>query len=207
MKWRFRIRISLTLITAFAGFTAVRGAKADTVRFSDDTETPTVSVIGVHDNIVGQATCTVGSNEEACGVILTRGPLTNPTHFFGPGQEIGIAENSSATTLSDTISVIPSIDQVTIAFTSDVDGVSLGSCSSFGGCSIIEDGTLQTATTFVWSDGGVDTIQFCSDVEGGANTCAVATAVPEPSLILLLLTGLGTLAGLKYFDRVFSRLC
>ncbi|MFY9528128.1 MAG: PEP-CTERM sorting domain-containing protein, partial [Candidatus Acidiferrales bacterium] len=61
-------------------------------------------------------------------------------------------------------------------------------CDQLGGCQMREDGTEQTGITITWSNGTKDTIKFASDVES-------TSAVPEPSSVLLVGSGLLGLVG------------
>jgi hypothetical protein len=56
-------------------------------------------------------------------------------------------------------------------------------CSDVGGCSVIENGTMQLADTVTWSNGTMDTISFQSD----------ASEVPEPSAFIMALTAIPAL--------------
>jgi len=49
-------------------------------------------------------------------------------------------------------------------------------------CQLTENGMIQTAGYLYWNDGTTDTVRFQSDVE--------AVAVPEPSSLILLGSGL-----------------
>lgn len=102
---------------------------------------------------------------------------------------------------SDAIVVIAPEDQQSyeLQFISDPSGDLAASTSIScdeipGGCQITEDGTVQTAGTVTWSDGTVDTIKFQSDVD--------PVVVPEPSSMLLLLTGFVALGISKHRGSV-----
>jgi PEP-CTERM motif len=82
---------------------------------------------------------------------------------------------------------------VQLQFTSDCSPTSCGAdsglntCIVNGGCSITEDGTVQTAFTLNWLDANgnivtTDTIKFQSDV----SEVAGVPGVPEPSALLLV---------------------
>ncbi len=191
-----RLSITLTtalLLVAFAPLTA----KGDTITFVDVADTVTVLHDGTLDTIIpfsGSAFC-VG---EFCAVLLLRsGASPN-----GAGGTFFIAEDSSPTSLvSDSIEEASSLalGAWELRFFSDPAGESVfqGPCSGVGGCAFAENGEIQVAGTLSWTSGSDDTVQFCSDVEGGANTCG-GVAVPEPNALLALGSGLAGLAGLVW---------
>ena len=85
-----------------------------------------------------------------------------------------------------------------VDFVSDSDGGVV--LDPIPGANVIEDGTVQTASRITWfnPDGSIntiDTIKFQSDV----------AEVPEPSSILLLLTGLAVLGMLIPRIRTLRR--
>ena len=108
---------------------------------------------------------------------------------------------------SDFLEIRPNLNDqpgLLITFSSDIDGQFPTECLDLqtgghfcnGG---FEDGTIQTAATVRWlnSLGGtvvVDTISFQSDVE-----------VPEPSMVMLMITGLIGLGTLSYHRWVVCR--
>jgi hypothetical protein len=91
-------------------------------------------------------------------------------------------------------------DQYQSDFASDLDPGGDFGVNCAVGC-LTENGTVQGVPgMIVWSDGTIDTFQYCSDVEGVASTCLAATAeaVPEPATLLLLCTGLMVIARWRF---------
>jgi len=111
-------------------------------------------------------------------VAVTPGLVRDPTGAGGGGDILEPCTPPCSPAISDFIFVDepqpPVVLQAVVAFVSDSEeGLNP---SPPPGLTMTEDGTLQTVGTIVWSDGTVDTIQFRSDV-------------PEPSSLLLLLSG------------------
>jgi hypothetical protein len=170
---------------------AAQPAKADIFLFSDITDVVTITSSGTRlfDFCPGGPTCSPSflAGEYAFGYIS--GPAVDPglppeqvvDSSFTLGVTIWIADSSGAF-VSDRLATNNFGDVVGLDFLSDADnsGTSPTLCADVGGCQLIEDGTIQTIGTVTWTDGTVDTIQIQSDVN----------KVPEPSTILLLLTGI-----------------
>jgi hypothetical protein len=161
----------LTLLQPFS-------AAAGTITFSDLSETGPVGVIT---DTVGTASriFILGCGPEFCDLEL-RSPAAG-FFDFNPPQVVYIKEEAPSDLVSDYVFIMPRFDVVEILFQSDNDNGNLGTCSSVGGCSIIEDGSVQTALTVTWQNGvttATDTIKFESDV------------VPEPPLAGLTLIAL-----------------
>ena len=184
---RFRLKHSLLLHIALVGtfLQAARPAKADTIRdlvivFQDSTDSVGVKVIGVSD----QRVTTSSVLPEQISVLVSE-PIID-AHVqslnFPSFPAVNIDEGDG--TVSDFFAIpffIPerTHSQYHALFSSDPNRGIGGRCSQERlGCQITEDGTVQTIGTVTWTDGTVDTIRFQSDSE-----------VPEPSTILLMLTG------------------
>ena len=157
---------------------------ADTFTFQDLTDTVTVSTTSTR-----FVTICVG---EDCTLVLSEPSPGAAATITVSGFPLFISETDGLT-LSDVVDAqicgpsIPGCDSAAIAaglpailFSSDLDASGFP-CNLFFSC-IPEDGTVQTAGTITWADGTVDTINFQSDIE--------ATAVPEPSTLVLFGVGL-----------------
>jgi hypothetical protein len=153
---------------------------AGTITFRDLSDTLTyVDDTGRAPNL----NCTATSVEECFGNLSApAGDHAQQGALFANIMEPG------TTSISDKVSRQGSDPSfVALTFTSDStsSGESgLGLCSANGGCSITEDGTVQTAFTINWLDANgnivtTDTIKFQSDV-------SEVPGVPEPSALLLV---------------------
>jgi hypothetical protein len=196
---RRRIKSAILRMGAFAvalftlSFTQNR-ATADTIVFNDLTDN--VSVLTTSTRVTGLS-CTVNSLFESC--VFTLLPPGSPpaTLISGAPVTILIAENPGPSNISDEIVtglILPPGVGVGINFFSDVDAnpSSPGQCFTppiIVLCSLVENGTVQTAAQLCWSDGIVDIIQFRSDV------------VPEPSSWLRLLIGFAALQTLSFATK------
>jgi hypothetical protein len=179
--------------------------RADTIVFDDLNEVLTVTVIPSNPSMpsrvffTGQPACTNTPLFESCGVTLL--PPTFPLDAVpSPDQHIFISDASigfvsdQVVIGSHTVTGNPGqiVHLADVSFQSDIDNGPVQFCGNAnpGGCQKTEDGTLQTAGTITWSNGTVDTIKFCSDVEGPSVCSPTSSPVPEPGTLLLLGTAL-----------------
>lgn len=202
---------SLTALVLTVGGWPTAG-KADTITFSDTTETMSMSQSGSSLSQTSSFPC------PAPGVIISPGVILPLEVCFQNYQKVGgftldhvVSSGQSfarppgdvfaleifeqdGTTPSDVLvlSVQPD-NQVQLEFASDIEGTLLIDkyllLLTLGGArllpSLTETGGVQDGFTLVWTGGSNDLVQFSSDV-------------PEPSSIVLL--G-GLLVGLSYFLR------
>ena len=185
-------------------------AQAGTLIFFDTTDDPTGDVITLSDD-TGRTTLFGCLNSIAfCSVRLL--PPSGAT--FASVDGFGVPTETNKFTISfadpgtnfesDFLEIQPNLDSdfniipgLLITFDSDIDGQFPTECFDLqtgghfcnGG---FEDGTIQTAATVRWLSSlgatvALDTISFQSDVEA-----------PEPSTVMLILTGLIGLATLSY---------
>jgi PEP-CTERM motif-containing protein len=201
---------SFALILVCLHVLSALNARADglNIIFLDSSESPTASVTGTATNrtITNQG-CSVQSTSfsntgvaEVCTLIVLS---TNGAEIGDFSPIIGIAEASDPTQMGDLGPVIGirSIGNVirneyVLQFISDLT-TPLFACNQISnlGCNLVEDGTVQPLGTVNWSDSTTDTLQFQSDVSD----------VPEPSSILLLLTGFAGLRFAKLRRKVAAR--
>lgn len=136
--------------------------------------------------------CGVSVNPPSANATVTGGSLgmgtgTSNTTFVGIAESSNLRGTASDRLLSELINPAHSNNWF-FDFVSDGPAdTGLGSCLEFSnsGCALAEDGTIQTLGTIQWSDNTVDTVRFQSD----------APEVPEPSSIILVLSGVVGLAG------------
>ena len=194
---------SLCLIKSLAAVVALfcispAGAVAGTITFFDTVDTVTYT----DDTGRASGSC-VG---ESCSLtLLAPGAVSTGTvtiSFIGGGAvwlEPGHPFNPPFIEISDTFCGAPFADPptchfinsgglttaVTIEFASDVDNHQ----PVIFQAPTVEDGTIQTAFTITWGGLATDTVKFQSDV---------VPVVPEPSSIVLLVTGVAVV-GLLLF--------
>ena|ERR1035437_1670165 len=151
-------------------------AVAGTITFFDLTDVNTV-------------TDDTGRGVVHCGLEFCLVSLFAPTGGFSAQSSTGVFVGElGGSLISDMLITGTAVGRNTIdlQWSSDDESGNLGTCSSRGGCTIIEDGTVQTLYTVIWNNANgnflsSDTIKFQSD------------AVPEPSTMVLILVGFAVL--------------
>jgi len=195
------------LVMLLDGFVMVDTAAADTLVINDLTDS--LSVQGATSREVIQI-IPPGSTLEGVSIVISApapgvtiaGRTIPDTAFLGVAEPDGI-------TFSDAITMRPGsvgTTEAVVSFFSDVEPPPpFQLCTEvIGPCTLVENGAVQTAGTITWSDGTVDTILFCSDVEGVPSTCST-TQVPEPASLVLLGTGLAALMGFVRLESEIRR--
>jgi hypothetical protein len=198
---RYRV-IRTLLATMLCGLIMVKAASADTILINDLTDS--IIVQGTTSREV--VTPFGDTSLEGVGIQISA-PIQGATISSTTLQTtdfLGIAE-PDAITFSDAITMLSGgvgTAQAVVTFFSDAIELPSRTCLSLAiDCTMIENGTAQVAGTITWSDGTLDTIQFCSDVEGLSSSCST-TSVPEPATLLLLSGGLGVLVAWVHLKRV-----
>jgi len=157
--------------------------RADTITVNDLTSTLTLTHIGTN-RLVTYSCGLIGTSEGCTFAITGIGVTIKST--IGGGQPVVAIADPGGKFVSDLLTmegVTAGSQVLTGAFISLADGATPVACAPPVPCTITENGKLQTALTVTWSNNTTDTIRFKSDIE----------SVPEPSSILLLLTGLAPL--------------
>jgi len=175
---------------------AAQTAKADVITFNDLTESPSVDFGGsTRISNVGSTNTThcASPPAEDCTFDISAPTGYTLSSFLGvtfttgtPSTYVRIGEQNSPVESDYVFAEALSSTIVFVNFHSDTDGGSPFQCSqSQGGtnsCSLLEDGTLQTAGFILWTkpsaDAKSDALKFQSDVEA---------TTPEPKAILLVL--------------------
>ena len=166
---------------------------ADVLTFNDLTDELTFTTS--NPTRLQSGSCFTGE-DESCSVIVEPPSLS----AFVTSKDLIIYVGDPNGFLSDAVSISclsggcgVTDGTVQVGFDSTLDSVHVP-CALIGGCSVIEDGTVQTVASITWSDGTTDSIRFQSDV-GEA-------AVPETSPIVLLLVPLVVVAVKQNFKFV-----
>jgi len=174
-----------------------------TITFKDGSESLSIATSGDIARVSGG--CSVGGLED-CTVTVSPPAGANPATATASFSDIVIGDPGGAT-ISDELEILstpspPVSSSFTMDFTSDSEApTGLGPCSPV--CGALENGHIQVAGTITWLNTAgatvaVDTIQFCSDVDGVTSTCGSTTGVPEPGTLILLGSGLAGLASVAW---------
>jgi hypothetical protein len=174
------------LVFVLAIVLMVQPASADTITFSDTTDTISVGQTGSQHGVflintsTGPGDCT--SETDQCLVSITSPTGATPT---SSAISLNIAEAGINPTVavSDYVQAILGTNSYVVIFASDPPADPngpLGLSPLAGAPSISETGGIQTAFTLNWSDGTSDTVKFQSDLDA---------TVPEPSAVPVAATG------------------
>lgn len=206
LGWAFLTCLALGSFAA--GSAGASTSNDETITFIDSTEDPvSVSQNGNRLVCLGPfiegANCTLSAPTGATfqsSTLPTNGfPYTfgepgppSPDGLFQASDSINLCAASSpcGTPLQDT--------SLSLNFSSDSDNINvLLVCSQTPGvpCNVTETGMIQLAGTITWSDGTVDTINICSDVEGVRSNCPATPRAPEPGTLMLFGSGLVSIVG------------
>ena len=182
---------ALALVVLCSVLVVPRLAKCDVITFNDSGETISVSVPASRiPSGSGSLSCPNPANtiEEECELFLAPPSVGATISSTTLSQFTFIAEDSAGVNASDFLlaETVKNSPDFLVDFVSLEDPI-FETCPVPAGCSILENGSVQTLGTITWSDGTVDQIKFQSNVE--------ASAVPEPSSLLLLVAGLMGAAG------------
>ncbi len=194
------LAVALVLACMF-GLSAVQGrADGFNITFFDTTDTLTFSITlsgpANPEHVESFSSCL----PESCLVTITEPPVfgalntsTSTRQIFEPGPNPLLSDFLATTTGFDEVSQVNFIQYF---FQSDTEGTPLVCDPSFN-CfsSTVETGLVQGIETVTTPLGFTDTISFQSDLN----------PVPEPSSILLLLTGFAGLGITKLRGKVVAR--
>lgn len=200
---------SLTALVLTVGGWPTAG-KADTITFSDTTETMSMSQSGSSLSQISNFPCpgtgvifpleVCSQNYQKAGGFTLVDVVSSSGQSFAtqPGNVFAVEIfEQDGTTPSDILLLsVQSDNQVQLELDSDIEGPLLIDKDlvllTLNGArflpSLTETGGVQDGFTLVWTQGSNDLVQFSSDID----------AVPEPSSIVLL--G-GLLVGFSYFLR------
>jgi hypothetical protein len=202
---RFRKLVLAVSLLQVCFMLAVQSAKADTILIDDNSAEGVITVtdIGGADTVTGSPCLETATT---CQFNITRvDPATGGNltpSFFGFFSSWLLAESATTTVPgtpeSDSLNSSISGTQVQLHFNSDVPTPDnpLGQCPLINGgggagCNDVENGTASTVTGLIlWgtSTNNPDTVQVFSDI-------ATPSAVPEPSSLILLGSGLAIAGG------------
>lgn len=178
---RIVLRLSVLVCCIFTvADLALLPASADVIQFNDLTSS--LSVTSTNTGRVASSCSSSIIIGESCEVTLSA-PSPGATVSVSPVSSVFIADTDGVLVSDEFVFLEGYVgsSQLLINFHSYLPGAMVGTCIAVGGCSMTEDGTLQTApVTVTWTDGTVDSFKFQS---------VDSTAVPEPSSILLVTTG------------------
>jgi hypothetical protein len=164
---------------------AAQTAKADTITFTDLTDSPTLS----GSTRLALMSCSLTSLAETCTAVLQPPLFTLNAAII----DYRLGEGSLTGRVSDAFHAVVTPLAALLTFTSDLPNAlgeanGLGTCVSMGGCNAVENGMPQLVGTIVWTNpithaSVTDSIFLQSDV------------VPEPASLILFGSGLAIVGG------------